>query len=72
MSVPNVRLEEVAEIISAYVEVNHNYEREHGYNLWFVVTSFQRRTSTAGVWMTCSQRTGLEPLVLSMLEGIPH
>ena len=39
MAVPDDRLEEVAEIVNAQPEVNHNYEREHSYNLWFVVTT---------------------------------
>jgi len=39
MSVPADDLECVARIISAFPEVNHNYEREHEYNLWFVVTA---------------------------------
>lgn len=33
------RLEEVARLVSGYSGVNHNYEREHRYNLWFVVTA---------------------------------
>jgi len=39
MSVPAQELELVANIISAFPEVNHNYERDHTYNLWFVVTA---------------------------------
>jgi DNA-binding Lrp family transcriptional regulator len=39
MAVPETLLEEVSERISAYPEVNHNYEREDRYNLWFVVTA---------------------------------
>jgi DNA-binding Lrp family transcriptional regulator len=39
MSVPAERLQEVAETVSGHAEVNHNYEREHSYNLWFVVTA---------------------------------
>jgi DNA-binding Lrp family transcriptional regulator len=38
MAVPPARLEEVAAHVSGYGGVNHNYEREHRYNLWFVVT----------------------------------
>jgi DNA-binding Lrp family transcriptional regulator len=37
--VPVERLTEVAAIVSARAEVNHNYEREHHYNLWFVATA---------------------------------
>ncbi len=39
MAVPQDRLEDVAEWVSAYDEVNHNYERDHHFNLWFVVTA---------------------------------
>ena len=39
MSIPAEELECVARIVSAFPEVNHNYEREHAYNLWFVVTA---------------------------------
>lgn len=37
MSVPMQQLQVVADKVSAYPEVNHNYEREHRFNLWFVV-----------------------------------
>ena len=39
LRVPAARLEQVARHINAIPEVNHNYEREHSYNLWFVVTA---------------------------------
>ena len=35
---PVERLEAVAAIVSAHPGVNHNYEREHAWNLWFVIT----------------------------------
>ncbi len=38
MAVPAARLEEVAGLIGRHAGVNHSYEREHRYNLWFVVT----------------------------------
>ncbi|HHJ17468.1 MAG TPA: Lrp/AsnC family transcriptional regulator [Gammaproteobacteria bacterium] len=37
MSVPAHRLDSIAAIINQFPQVNHNYEREHRYNLWFVV-----------------------------------
>ncbi|WP_428622619.1 Lrp/AsnC family transcriptional regulator [Sedimenticola sp.] len=39
MAIPEQQLEAVADQISAYPEVNHNYEREDRYNLWFVATA---------------------------------
>jgi DNA-binding Lrp family transcriptional regulator len=33
------RLDEAAELINGFAEVNHNYEREHRFNIWFVVTA---------------------------------
>lgn len=39
MAVPEHKLEKIADIISSYSAVNHNYEREHHFNLWFVVTA---------------------------------
>jgi len=39
MAVPEHKLEKIADIISAYSAVNHNYERQHHFNLWFVVTA---------------------------------
>lgn len=39
MAVPAGRLEAIAEMVSRYEEVNHNYQREHAFNLWFVVTA---------------------------------
>ena len=38
MQVEPERLDEVAATVSAEASVNHNYEREHELNLWFVVT----------------------------------
>lgn len=37
LAVPRVRLDSVAALVSAQPGVNHNYEREHHWNLWFVL-----------------------------------
>ncbi|MBL7599050.1 Lrp/AsnC family transcriptional regulator, partial [Escherichia coli] len=42
LAVPADRLGAVAERINRYPEVNHNYLREHHYNLWFVLTGPDR------------------------------
>ncbi len=39
LQVPEDQITETAEMINAYSEVNHNYERDHHFNLWFVVTA---------------------------------
>ncbi|MDH5436117.1 MAG: Lrp/AsnC family transcriptional regulator, partial [Gammaproteobacteria bacterium] len=67
MSVPADHLEEVANLVSSYERVNHNYEREHEFNLWFVVTA----EDDAGVdWVLddIRQRTGLLVAKLPMIE----
>lgn len=38
VAAPPERIEDVAATISAFTGVNHNYERENVWNLWFVVT----------------------------------
>ncbi len=67
LAVPAGRLEEVARIVSDYPEVNHNYEREHRFNLWFVVTA-EDADAVAGVLDDIAHRTGLRPLDLPLLE----
>lgn len=42
MQVPHERLEQVAALVSGEPAVNHNYEREHAWNLWYVITGADR------------------------------
>ena len=39
MAVPRARLESVAEWLNRYPAVDHSYEREHEFNLWFVLAA---------------------------------
>jgi len=39
MQVPLDRYEEVAELVNAFAEVAHNYERDHLLNMWFVIAT---------------------------------
>jgi len=36
-SVPDERLERVAEVVNGHPTVTHNYQRNHTYNLWFTI-----------------------------------
>ncbi len=42
VAAPPERLEAIAARISQEASINHNYQREHRYNLWFVVTAASR------------------------------
>lgn len=66
VAAPTERMEQVAALIDTYGEVNHNYEREHHYNLWFVVTA-PTRARVAEVLDEIGRRSGLPPLDLPML-----
>jgi len=39
IAVPEEQLDKIAGIVNQFEQVNHNYAREHHYNLWFVVTA---------------------------------
>lgn len=67
LAVPAEKLDEVARLVSGYTEVNHNYEREHHYNLWFVVTATDE-ARVREVLGEIERRTGYQPLHLPMLE----
>jgi len=43
LAVPEDRLESVANLVSGFIEVNHNYQRDHDWNLWFVVTAVDQQ-----------------------------
>ena len=67
MAVPAERLEAVASLVSGYSEVNHNYEREHPFNLWFVVTASDER-AVSEVLADVQRRTGLAVMDLPLAE----
>lgn len=65
IAVPPVRMQEVARIVNSFSQVNHNYEREHRYNLWFVVTA-SSQNEVLQVLGDIEQQTGLSVLNLPM------
>jgi DNA-binding Lrp family transcriptional regulator len=68
MIVPEDELTEIAGLVSAYPEVNHNYEREHEFNLWFVVTA-PSRAQVEAVLCEIETRTRLPVLELPLEEA---
>ncbi|WP_205342634.1 Lrp/AsnC family transcriptional regulator [Denitrificimonas caeni] len=68
LAVPEARIEEVAAQINAFDEVNHNYLREHNWNLWFVLTGPSREHLDQTL-EKIEQLTGLTPLDLPMLTA---
>jgi siroheme decarboxylase len=58
----------VAALVSSFPEVNHNYEREHDVNLWFVVAA-SCRARVDGVLAEIEYRTGLAVLDLPLVEA---
>ncbi len=65
LAVPAESLDEIAEIVNQFEQVNHNYAREHSYNLWFVVTASDDK-ALAQVIEQIEQLTGYQVLVLPM------
>ncbi len=49
LAAPAGRIEQIADLVSARPEVNHNYQREHHYNLWFVATAADSATLAAAL-----------------------
>lgn len=65
MRVPDGRLDEVAAIVNAEPGVNHNYEREHAFNLWFVIAAPDPARLARSVERIRAQ-TGLDVLELPL------
>lgn len=68
MAVAEDDLENVAAIVNEFTEVNHNYEREHRYNLWFVVVADDQK-SLQRTLRTIERMTGYKLLDLPMLNN---
>jgi len=67
MAVPADELEQIAAQVSAYEQVNHNYEREHAFNLWFVATADNQNT-LQNTLSSIEKQTGYKVLSLPLLK----
>lgn len=68
LKVPKEKLMETANMVSAYPEVNHNYERDHHFNLWFVITA-ANKTRIDSVLDDIEEKCGFPLLRLPMLDA---
>jgi siroheme decarboxylase len=68
MRVPQQRLEDVAAVVSREPLVNHNYERTHAINLWFVIAGPDTE-SVAGTISRIERQSGLAVLNLPLLQA---
>jgi DNA-binding Lrp family transcriptional regulator len=67
MRVPPERLDEVATVVNGFDSVTHNYEREHEFNLWFVVSS-EDAAEVERVLSAIEEKTGLPVMDLPAIE----
>ncbi len=63
---PENRFDDVVGVINSYRQVNHNYRRDHEWNVWFVVTAASREKRDS-ILAEIEEETGCEVLVLPML-----
>jgi len=66
MSVPPEKLQKTAAIVNQYPEVNHNYERENRFNLWFVLIAKDDQ-SLQEVIADIELKTGYNTLYLPLI-----
>jgi DNA-binding Lrp family transcriptional regulator len=67
MAIAPEQLDDIAEKISRYSQVNHNYEREHRFNLWFVAIADTAQQLEA-VIADIEQSTGYSALRLPLVR----
>ena len=67
MHVPRDRFERVTEIVNAFPQVAHNYQRAHRLNMWFVLASDEDGGIPEAIAMI-EQASGLEVLDFPKLE----
>lgn len=67
MAVPEEKRDEIAGCVNAWIEVAHNYRREHHLNMWFVLAA-DRAERIAEVCEEIEQATGLRVFAFPKLR----
>ena len=70
MAVPPAQLEQEALHLNAFAGLNHNYEREHEYNLWFVLTASHEQQLQQKLQDICAQHPW--PVLVLPMEQSYH
>jgi len=63
LKVPTQRFDEVAEQVNSFTEVAHNYQRDHEWNMWFVLAAESEQALTK-VFNQITNSTGCPSLNL--------
>ena len=67
IAVPPAQLDQIAAIVNRFPQVNHNYEREHHFNLWFVLTARDQQEIESTL-NAIREQTGFEVMSLPLLK----
>ena len=67
MAIPVDQLTKTANIVNCFAEVNHNYEREHRFNLWFVLIATDKQHLHTTI-TDIEAQTGFKTMQLPLLE----
>ncbi len=60
--VPPEKLEQAVEVVNSYINVTHNYERNHHYNMWFTLIA-PNRERIVEILGEMEQRAGIGPII---------
>lgn len=67
IQVPEKDFEQVAEVVNSYPEVAHNYQRDHDFNMWYVLAT-ETPEQIDEVNRDIERRTGLKVFNMPKLE----
>lgn len=60
--VPPEKLDEAVEVVNSYLNVTHNYERNHHYNMWFTCIA-PSRERISEILSEIEDRAGIGPII---------
>jgi DNA-binding Lrp family transcriptional regulator len=67
MRVPEEIYEDIAEMVNSFPEVAHNYQRNHEFNMWYVIAT-ENSDQVAEVNRRIEEKTGLKVFNMPKLE----